>query len=55
MPDHLWGDVYRHRAIHAAREALVNLRSRGEIGEEAFQKVEEELDRIDMSFGGADD
>ena len=41
-------DELRLRTVGAAREALVGLRRNGEIGDDAFQRVEEELDRAEM-------
>jgi CPA1 family monovalent cation:H+ antiporter len=43
------GDRLRLRAVDAARHAVLALRSRGEIGDEAFHRLEEELDRIELS------
>jgi hypothetical protein len=37
------------RAIGAARRALLAMRSSGEIGDDAFHRLEEELDRIELS------
>ena len=38
----------QHRAILAERRALSDLRARGEIGDDAFHRVEEELDWAEM-------
>jgi CPA1 family monovalent cation:H+ antiporter len=37
------------RAIDAARKALLDLRANDEIGDDAFHRLEEELDRIELS------
>jgi CPA1 family monovalent cation:H+ antiporter len=37
------------RAVGAARDAMLAMRSRDEIGDDAFHRVEEELDRIELS------
>jgi CPA1 family monovalent cation:H+ antiporter len=37
------------RAVGAARNALLAMRSSGEIGDDAFHRLEEELDRIELS------
>jgi CPA1 family monovalent cation:H+ antiporter len=42
-------DPLRRRAIGAARQAVLNLRSSEEIGDDAFHQVEEELDRAELS------
>jgi CPA1 family monovalent cation:H+ antiporter len=42
-----------HRgALDAARQAVLAMRSSGEIGDDAFHQMEEELDWIEMSGGG---
>ena len=46
-------DTHR-RAIDAARHAIVTMRTNEEIGDDAFHRVEEELDWIEMS-GGAEE
>jgi monovalent cation/hydrogen antiporter len=46
-------DVHR-RALDAARHAILVMRTSDEIGDDAFHRVEAELDWIEMS-GGADD
>jgi CPA1 family monovalent cation:H+ antiporter len=38
----------QHRAILAERCALTEMRARGEIGDDAFHRVEEELDWAEM-------
>jgi CPA1 family monovalent cation:H+ antiporter len=52
VPDRLAGDAFRARAVRAARAALAGMRSSGEIGDDAFHRVEEELDRIELSTDG---
>ena len=47
-------DVH-HRAIQAARQAVLGMRVSEEIGDDAFHRLEEELDWIEMSDGGRDD
>ena len=42
-------DPLRRRAIAAAREALLTLRRTEAIGDDAFHRVEEELDRAELS------
>jgi CPA1 family monovalent cation:H+ antiporter len=42
-------DPIRRRAIAAARQALLSLRSTETIGDDAFHQVEEELDRAELS------
>jgi Na+/H+ antiporter len=39
----------RLRAIEAARRALMSMRSSGEIGDNAFHRLEEEIDRLELS------
>ncbi len=41
----------RRRAVAAARAAVSNLRRRGEIGDDAFHRVEEQLDWYELSAG----
>src|SRR5215813_444282 len=43
------GDNVRLRAVHAARRAVIALRDSGEIGDAAFHRLEEEIDRIELS------
>jgi CPA1 family monovalent cation:H+ antiporter len=50
-------DQPRHRDVHAralraARQAVFAMRSNEEIGDDAFHRLEEELDWIEMSAGG---
>jgi CPA1 family monovalent cation:H+ antiporter len=42
-------DHLRLHAIAAARATLSHLRSHGEIGDDAFHTIEEELDRLELS------
>ncbi len=42
------GDLHG-RAIKAAREAVIDMRATGEIGDDAFHHVEEELDWLEMA------
>ena len=46
-------DIHR-RALHAARQAVLAMRASGEIGDDAFHQLEEELDWIEMADGGHD-
>lgn len=39
----------RLRAVQAARRALLSMRSSGEIGDDAFHRLEEEIDRLELS------
>jgi CPA1 family monovalent cation:H+ antiporter len=39
------------RAILAARQAALSMRDRGEIGDDAFHQIEEELDWLEMTAG----
>ena len=43
------GDALRLRAVNAARQALLDMRSNDEIGDAAFHRLEEEMDRIEMT------
>ena len=45
-------DALRLRAIEAARKSIVGLRDTEIIGDDAFHRVEEELDRAELSAGG---
>jgi monovalent cation/hydrogen antiporter len=54
-PSGLPADELRRRAVAAAREAIADLRRRGEIGDEAFHKLEEELDWAEMNAGALND
>lgn len=44
-------DPLRRRAIGAARQAIFNMRQSGEIGDDAFHRLEEELDWAELSAG----
>ena len=44
-------DRLRLRAANAARSAILAMRASGEIGDDAFHRVEEEIDRIEISAG----
>lgn len=44
-------DPLRRRAIAAARRAAFAMRRSGEIGDDAFHKLEEELDWAELSAG----
>jgi CPA1 family monovalent cation:H+ antiporter len=50
------GSHAKHRDIHrdalqSARQAVIDMRTRDEIGDDAFRQVEEELDWIEMAGG----
>jgi CPA1 family monovalent cation:H+ antiporter len=45
-------DPLRRRAIEAARKAIFDLRATEVIGDDAFHRLEEELDRAELSAGG---
>lgn len=45
-------DPLRRRAIEAARKAIFDLRATEVIGDDAFHRIEEELDRAELSAGG---
>ena len=49
------GDALRRRAVAAARAAVSSLRQRGDIGDDAFHRLEEELDRAELSAGPRQD
>ena len=40
-----------HRALEAARQAVLAMRATDEIGDDAFHQMEEELDWLDMADG----
>ena len=44
-------DALRRRAVAAARAAVSSLRRSGEIGDDAFHRVEEQLDWSELSAG----
>jgi CPA1 family monovalent cation:H+ antiporter len=52
VPARLPADDLRRRTVAAAREAVVQLRQSGEIGDDAFHRLEEDLDWAEMSAGG---
>jgi len=41
-------------AVHAARQAVLAMRSNDEIGDDAFHQMEEELDWLEMAGGGTE-
>ncbi|WP_046869622.1 cation:proton antiporter [Microvirga massiliensis] len=43
-------NVLRRRLVAASREAIEDLRSSGAIGDDAFRRAEEELDRLELSI-----
>nr|WP_249815421.1 sodium:proton antiporter [Bradyrhizobium sp. 168] len=45
-------DPLRRRAIEAARKSTFDLRATEVIGDDAFHRIEEELDRAELSAGG---
>jgi CPA1 family monovalent cation:H+ antiporter len=45
------GDIHRE-ALQAARQAVLTMRASDEIGDDAFHRIEEELDRLEMAGGG---
>ena len=45
------GELHR-AAMHAARQAVLAMRSSDEIGDDAFHRIEEELDWLEMADGG---
>jgi monovalent cation/hydrogen antiporter len=47
-------DETRRRALQAARQAVLAMRSSDEIGDDAFHRVEEELDWLEMAGRSAD-
>ncbi|HTR02961.1 MAG TPA: sodium:proton antiporter [Thermoanaerobaculia bacterium] len=44
-------DVVHRRAVDAARQSLIDLRDREDIGDDAYHRLEEELDRIELGAG----
>jgi monovalent cation/hydrogen antiporter len=48
IPTH---DEIHLRAVSAARRAVLDMRDRDEIGDDAFHRLEEELDRIEIGIG----
>jgi CPA1 family monovalent cation:H+ antiporter len=55
VPASLPGDALRRRAVKAARAAVSDLRQRGDVGDDAFHLVEEELDRTELSLAPSAD
>jgi monovalent cation/hydrogen antiporter len=47
-------DATRRRALQAARRAILAMRSKEEIGDDAFHRMEEELDWLEMAGGRPD-
>ena len=47
-PEHT---TMHRRALKAAREAVLEMRSSDEIGDDAFHEIEEELDCLEMADG----
>jgi CPA1 family monovalent cation:H+ antiporter len=47
------GGIHR-TALQAARQAVLEMRNKDEIGDDAFHQVEEELDWLEMAGGGKD-
>ena len=45
-------EIHR-RALAAARQATIDMRARDEIGDDAFHRIEEELDRVEVGIGAA--
>ncbi|MDB5107512.1 MAG: Na+/H+ antiporter, partial [Candidatus Binatus sp.] len=54
VPMRLIGDRLRRRAVAASRKAVSDLRFAGEIGDDAFHRMEERLDRLELSAGEDD-
>ena len=46
---------HHRRALQAARQAVLDMRASEEIGDDAFHRVEEELDRLEMSVRRKED
>ena len=46
------GAAETRRAIEAARKSIFSLRATEVIGDDAFHRLEEELDRAELSAGG---
>jgi CPA1 family monovalent cation:H+ antiporter len=44
-------DIHRS-ALQAARQAVIDMRTNDEIGDDAFHQMEEELDWLEMAGGG---
>ena len=45
----------RRAALNAARQAIIDMRSKDEIGDDAFHRIEQELDWIEMAGGSSSD
>jgi CPA1 family monovalent cation:H+ antiporter len=48
------GDIHRS-ALQAARQAVLDMRAKDEIGDDAFHQMEEELDWLEMAGGGKEE
>jgi hypothetical protein len=46
-------DEIHRRAVDAARRVIIDMRARDEIGDDAFHRLEEELDWVEMGIGTA--
>ena len=44
-------DEIHRRAVDAARRAMIEMRGQGEIGDDAFHRLEEALDRVELGAG----
>jgi CPA1 family monovalent cation:H+ antiporter len=51
-PQHIQHAEVHHAAVQAAREAVLGLRATGEIGDDAFHFLEEDLDRLEIALAG---
>jgi Na+/H+ antiporter len=49
LPPPLPSDALRRRSITAARQCVAGLRAQGDIGDDAFHTIEEELDRLELA------
>jgi CPA1 family monovalent cation:H+ antiporter len=49
-PEHRARNRLRARIVAEQRHALVAMRDRAEIGDDAFHRVEEHLDRLEMNL-----
>jgi CPA1 family monovalent cation:H+ antiporter len=54
-PGHAAHHELRRNALHAAREAVLAMRSTQEIGDDAFHQIEEEIDRLEFAGGDSDE
>ena len=50
---HAAHDELHQRALQAARQAVLSMRASSEIGDDAFHRIEEELDWLEMAGGAA--